>query len=135
MNRRTLLQTLSAALLAGPTPSVLNAATSKGSPMLIVTVEVEFEDAGIHEQLAEIQAMDAATAEEPGCLAYRSSFDVTNPNLLRIYEMWESMEALTPHFQTPHMAKFQAALSGLNTKGMTAKVYEVAQELPFPNAG
>lgn len=135
MQRRTLLQTLAAACLAGPTHTLLSAAPSKGPSMLIVTVEVEFEDAGIHEKLAEIQAMDAATAAEPGCLAYRSSFDVTNPNLLRIYEMWDSMEALTPHFQTPHMARFQAALSGLNTKGMTAKVYEVAQELPFPNAG
>lgn len=101
--------------------------------MIIVTVEVEFEDDEIHQATDAIKAMDAASNQEDGCISYRSSFDVTNPRILRIYEMWEPMEALGPHFQTPHMGEFQAALSGLKSKGMTAKVYEVAKELPFPD--
>ncbi len=101
--------------------------------MIIVTVEVEFEDNGIHEELDAIRAMDKATTNESGCLTYKSSFDAANPNILRIYEMWESMEVLKPHFKTAHMADFQKALSGLKTKGMEAKVYEIDKELPFPN--
>jgi quinol monooxygenase YgiN len=105
----------------------------KGNSMIIVTVEVEFQDDEIHQKLDAIRTMDEATAQEEGCIAYRSSFDASNPRILRIYEMWESMEALEPHFQTPHMAEFQSALSSLKAKGMDARVYEVARELPFPN--
>jgi len=101
--------------------------------MIIVTVDVEFEDDQIQKKRSAIRAMDEATAKEAGCLAYKSSFDATNPRILRIYEMWETMEALKPHFKTPHMAEFQSALNGLKTNGMVAKVYEVARELPFPN--
>ena len=101
--------------------------------MIIVTFEVEFEDDQIHNKRDAIRAMDEATLQEVGCLAYKSSFDVTNPRILRIYEMWESMDALIPHFQTPHMAAFQAELSGLQAIGMDAKVYEISRELPFPN--
>ena len=66
-------------------------------------------------------------------LKYVSSVDVNDARIVRIYEMWESMEALVPHFTTPHMAAFQQALSGLATTSMDAKVFEVARELPFPN--
>lgn len=85
--------------------------------MIGVTGEVEFEDAQFFQILNAIKAMDATTAQEPGCIAYKSSLDATNPNILRIYEMWEMM----------------AALDGLNAKAMDAKVYEVSRKLPFPN--
>ncbi|MES0882719.1 putative quinol monooxygenase [Roseibium sp. SCP14] len=139
MKRRTLVQAFGLGLLTRFAPievALASSETSKeGNRMIIVTVEVEFEDDQIHEKRSAIQAMDEATAREPGCLAYKSSFDATNPNILRIYEMWESMDALMPHFATPHMADFQAALSSLKAKGMDARVYEVSQELPFPNQG
>ena len=101
--------------------------------MIIVTFEVEFEDDKIQEHRNAIRKMDEATAKEAGCIAYKSSFDANNPRILRIYEMWESMETLYPHFQTPHMGAFQTALAGMTSKRMEAKVYEVARELPFPN--
>ena len=137
MKRRSVLHALGAGLIAASTPWKSLAATSgseaKGNHMIIVTVEVEFEDDQIHQRRDAIRAMDEATAQEVGCLAYKSSFDVANPNTLRIYEMWESMDVLIPHFKTPHMAEFQAALSGLSAKRMDAKVFEISRELPFPN--
>ena len=80
-----------------------------------------------------IKAMDEAAAREIGCITYKTSFDANNSRSMRIYEMWESMDALIPHFQTPHMAEFQKALGGLKSKSMEAKVYEISKELPFPN--
>ena len=137
IKRRTLLTLAGAGLLAGATPFEHAIAASnadmKGTQMIIVTFEVEFEDDQIQKRRDAIRAMDAATALEAGCIAYNSSFDANNPRILRIYEMWESMEALIPHFKTPHMAEFQAALAGLASKSMEAKVYEVSRELPFPN--
>lgn len=137
MERRAILQALAASIVTGMVPGHVFAAVQKleqkDRAMTIVTVEVEFEDNQIQQKLAAVQQMDAATAEEAGCISYKSSLDATNPNILRIYEMWESMDALIPHFQTPHMAAFQAELSSLKSKGMTAKVFEVSKELPFPN--
>ncbi|MCG7522796.1 putative quinol monooxygenase [Ruegeria sp. Ofav3-42] len=136
MRRRTTLGGLGAMVLlelTGTRRAMADSIDTKGNHMIIVTVEVEFENDGIHEKRDAIKAMDEATAMEEGCIAYKSSFDATNPRILRIYEMWESMDALVPHFKTRHMAEFQAALSGLAAKGMDAKVYEVARELPFPN--
>lgn len=137
MQRRAFIQITAASLTAGLTPLAsavsASAATQKGQNMIIVTFEVEFKDDQIQTKLDAIRAMDEATAKEDGCITYKSSFDANNPRVLRIYEMWESMDALIPHFKTPHMATFQTALAGLEPKNMEAKVYEVARELPFPN--
>lgn len=100
--------------------------------MIIVMVEIEFEDDEIQFRKDDIRKMDAASGAEDGCISYKSSFDANNPRILRISERWESMEALVPHFQTAHMAAFRTALGGLKSKGMDAKVYEVSRELPFP---
>ena len=137
MNRRELVLALSAAIASSAVPFGALSATSdtelKGNGMIIVTFEVEFEDDQIQDKRSAIAAMDAATAKEDGCITYKSSFDANNPRILRIYEMWDSMDALVPHFKTPHIAEFQAALAGLASKRMEAKVYEVAREMPFPN--
>ena len=103
--------------------------------MIIVAVEVTLEEGETIDSVRDaFRTMDEETRKEPGCLKYVSSVDVNDPTIIRIDEMWESMDTLVPHFQTPHMAAFQEALSGLKTKSMDAKVYEIAQELPFPNA-
>ncbi|WP_169054262.1 putative quinol monooxygenase [Nitratireductor sp. XY-223] len=101
--------------------------------MLIVTVEVVFAEDIIEGAREAFRIMDEETAKEPGCLKYVSSVDVNDPKIVRIYEMWNSMESLKPHFETPQMADFQRALSQFPTASMEAKVYEIGSELPFPN--
>src|SRR5215472_16575626 len=63
------------------------------------------------------------TRKEAGCLAYAFATDVNDPNTVRIIERWESEDALTRHFATPHMAKFNAALSKARIVKASAKVY------------
>ncbi len=101
--------------------------------MIIVTVEVTFAEDVIEGLRGAFLGMDEATAKEAGCLKYVSSVDVHDARIVRIYEEWESMEKLEPHFKTPHMAEFQNAFAGVETVSMQAKVYEVSRELPFPN--
>ena len=38
-----------------------------------------------------------ATRTEPGCIEYSFSADGLDPGLIRIFEIWESQEALTTH--------------------------------------
>ena len=46
-----------------------------------------------------------------GCIGYSYATDVLDPTKLIIVEKWVDDAALAFHFQTPHMAAFQAALS------------------------
>ena len=102
---------------------------------IVVTVEVIFGEGAIDVEGVRdaFRIMDEESRKESGCLVYVSSVDINDSTIVRIYELWESMEALRSHFKTPHMAAFQRALSGIETKSMSAKVFEIKRELPFPN--
>jgi quinol monooxygenase YgiN len=71
-------------------------------------------------------AMAEATRREPGCITYRFSADLADPNSIYIFEEWESGDALARHFQTEHMRIFRAGLPGLLAGPSTVKRYEVA---------
>ena len=103
--------------------------------MVIVAVEVVFEEGALDvESVREaFRVMDEESQKELGCLKYTSSVDINDSTIVRIDEMWESMDALEAHFKEPHMAEFQKALSRLKSKSMDARVYAVEKELPFPN--
>ncbi len=72
--------------------------------------------AGEHPELmAAAKVMIAATRQEPGCLVYDLNVSITNPSEMVFVEAWESREALTSHFETPHMAVWQVASEGYFT--------------------
>ena len=54
--------------------------------------------------------MQQQTRTEPGCLEYTFSADLEHPELIHVTERWDSTEALQRHFQTAHMAQFNAQL-------------------------
>ncbi|MDA1074690.1 MAG: putative quinol monooxygenase [Proteobacteria bacterium] len=54
--------------------------------------------------------MAAATQLEPGCISYDFYIGLSDPNTLLLFQEWESMEALTAHFQTAHMEEFLTGL-------------------------
>ena len=68
--------------------------------------------------------MAVETRKEAGCLAYAFYEDLEAPGQYRIYEEWESEEALFAHFQTPHMAAFQAELRALGELSIDIKRYD-----------
>lgn len=69
--------------------------------------------------------MAAATQREAGCVAYRFSADLADPNTFLLFEEWESEEALGRHFKTPHMAEFQRQLPGFLAGAPAIKRYVV----------
>jgi quinol monooxygenase YgiN len=78
--------------------------------MLIVSGTLTFDPAKadrFHELAADLVE---ATLAEPGCRAYGFWADPANPGRVRAYEEWESPEALSEHFGTPHMATFMGAM-------------------------
>lgn len=101
--------------------------------MIIVLAEISSSAADIAELRQAIIAMQEATlADEPGCIGYTFASEIANPDQIRVVEQWQSMDDLKAHFVTPHMATFQQAMAAHPAKGMEVKIYEVAQELDFP---
>jgi len=103
--------------------------------MIIVAVDIYFAEGaidgeGVHDAL---RTMVEETRKEPGCIKYNFSIDILDSSALRIYEEWESMQALELHFQTPHMANFQKVLGEVQIKSKQAKVYETDKELALPS--
>ena len=77
--------------------------------------------------LALAQEMARASREEDGCHAYSFYADIEDQNVMRIFEEWESDDALAAHFQTPHMKTFQAGMAGLKILSRDVTKYEVAR--------
>ena len=53
-----------------------------------------------------MRQMMANSQAEEGCMAYEFSADVAAPDILHVFEAWDSAEALNAHGKSPHMAVF-----------------------------
>ena len=98
--------------------------------MIVVNVAIESSEADIAALKPAIAAMEQASQAEEGCDDYTFSVELNNPDMLRITERWQSMEALETHFGAPHMAEFQAAMAQHAPKGMQAHFYEASEVSP-----
>ncbi|MCW4116347.1 antibiotic biosynthesis monooxygenase [Aurantimonas sp. MSK8Z-1] len=71
------------------------------------------------------------TRAEPGCIAYSYAEDLLEPGLVRIYEEWDSREALTAHGQSAHVAAWHAALKSVTTLERDLKTVEAGRIEPL----
>ena len=78
--------------------------------MIVIAGTVPIRADKRNEAIAAGNEMVSATLAEEGCHAYVFSFDIADPNLLRIHELWEDQAALDAHFASPHMAKLGAQM-------------------------
>lgn len=66
--------------------------------------------------VAALEALAAATREEPGALEYGFIRDHKRPEVILSYERWRDAEAESAHWQTPHLkralGRFEALLDG-----------------------
>jgi len=72
------------------------------------------------------ERMANATRQEAGCREYRVLTDVSEPNTLFVFEVWDSVDAMIRHFQTAHMAEFQEQLKKVSVAEPEVKRYLIA---------
>lgn len=99
--------------------------------MIVVSGLIELASESLDNALDAARSMAAATREEAGCISYAFYTDIENPTRVRIFEEWESDEALAAHFRSPHMAVFRAALADVGVRSRDVKRYEVSQVVPM----
>jgi len=94
--------------------------------VIVVSGLIELASEGLALALDAARSMAAATREEEGCISYAFYTDIESPTRVRIFEEWESEEALAAHFRSPHMAVFRAALADVGVLSRDVKRYEVS---------
>jgi quinol monooxygenase YgiN len=99
--------------------------------MIIVTGLVAIRADRRGEAVALGRWMSEETEREPGCLRYRFYADLADPNLFLLFEEWETEAALHAHFQTPHMARFSAALPGIVAAPPAITRYDISGKGPL----
>jgi quinol monooxygenase YgiN len=87
------------------------------------------------DRLEEAQRMGAQMAAlsraEAGCADYRFSVDLDDHTVFRLFELWESPEALEAHFGAPHFAAFNTAIAGLVAEPPQFTRYEISVAGPL----
>jgi quinol monooxygenase YgiN len=101
--------------------------------MLVVLAEARFDPKNTEQVRAVARPMIEASRAEPGCGGYDYAFDLLEPDLMRVRELWRDEQALKDHFATPHMAAFLNDLRALRPKTVTVKYYELGPERKMPS--
>lgn len=80
--------------------------------LIAVEAAITIADSSSREALIEQTAplQKATRDDEPGCLVYCFAADPCQPDLIQVYELWESEEALAAHFQHPNYHDMRATL-------------------------
>ena len=98
--------------------------------MIVVNAVIETSEANIVAMKNAISAMEQASQAENGCYDYTFSVELNNPTILRITERWENMETLSAHFQSAHMATFQAAMAENPPNNVQANFFDATEVTP-----
>jgi len=99
--------------------------------MIVIAGRIVLDPANQDQATTAAREIMAETHKEPGCISYTFSADLVEAGCFRIFEEWESQQALDAHFKTPHMAKFQSLMPGLGIKEMKVQRYEVSSVGPL----
>jgi len=98
--------------------------------MIVIAGKITIDPGHRDKAIAAAVELMQETRKETGCLSYTFSADLVDPGCFRIFEEWESAEALTTHFTRPHMTRFQSVVPTLGVREMAVQRYEVASVGP-----
>lgn len=99
--------------------------------MIIVAGTIRIDTSYRKEAIEAMSAMMAETVKEDGCVSYVFSPDLHDEALFHLFEEWESQEHLGAHFQTPHMAQFQATSAELGERVADIAIYTATEKKPL----
>ena len=73
----------------------------------------------------------ALSKAEAGCQIFEINMGVSDPLTWRVFEVWDSADALQAHFESAHFMAFGRALPDLVSKPPALTRYEVSEALPL----
>ena len=80
------------------------------------------------ERTAPIQK--ATRDDEPGCIVYCFAADPCQDDLIQVYELWESEEALIAHFDHPNYHAMRTMLNDGGLSGAVSRKHRIDASAP-----
>ena len=95
--------------------------------MIVIAGHIDFADRENRDAAVEasIPHQRASREDEPGCLAYCFAPDPVVDTRVQVYELWESAEALAPHFEHENYFNMRDTLGRFAYVGADNKKYRV----------
>lgn len=99
--------------------------------MLIIAGTLDLPPENRAKLLEAAEPLMRASEAEAGCHSYLMTPDPFDAGRVRIFERWDSEEAVATHFAAPHMAEFGAAIGGLGITGSDLTKYQISSSGPL----
>ncbi|MGA9276634.1 putative quinol monooxygenase [Ilumatobacter sp.] len=76
----------------------------------------------------------ATRDDEPGCIVYCFAADPCQDDLIQVYELWESQEALAAHLVHPNYLTMREMLGAGGLTGAVSRKHRIDASAPVYNA-
>lgn len=100
--------------------------------MIVVSGTAQIQAEKREQAVALFQRLMRETVKEQGNISYRFYADIEDENVFRVFEEWQSQDAIDAHFATEHMAELNRELPGLVAAAPELTRYEIADSAPLP---
>lgn len=81
--------------------------------MIVIAGTVRLPEANRDQAMAAMRQMIEVSRAEDGCLDYSYAFDVLDPGLVRVFEVWRDQAAFDRHTTAPHLQDWRASWAEL----------------------
>ena len=95
--------------------------------MIIVSGSFQFAPEHLERVRDEMSRVEGATRAEAGCRTYAFYVDRDDPCRFRVYEEWDSWQALDAHGGSAHIAAYRAALAEIGLLQSEVRAFEVGE--------
>ena len=98
--------------------------------MIVVAGHLRLKPDTLERLRPHMATMIAASRAEAGCLAYSYASDLTEPALVRVFELWRSRGDVDRHFATSHLRAWRARLAEIGIEERRLTAYEASEPRP-----
>jgi quinol monooxygenase YgiN len=94
--------------------------------MLIIAGHVRVPEAVKAALQAPLEVFVAATRAEPGCRDFSFAWDTIDPEIMRVFEIFDDEAAFAAHGQSAHMQSWRIARERLGVVGRVLSSYTIS---------
>ncbi len=98
---------------------------------IVVSGEIRLDPEDFDAAVALIVPLVVATKEEAGCVEYDYWVDPRDRGRVRVFEEWESDDAIAAHSASEHMKTFFGGMSKLRISSVELSRFEVSDKSPL----
>ena len=99
--------------------------------MVIVAGKIVLAEGGFEAARPHMARVLRETRRESGCRTYTFARDVLEPDVIRVFEIWESREALAAHGASTHIREWRDALKDIGVVSRDIRTWDADEGQPL----